>query len=485
MQKPLLKKGIAFAVIVLFIATTIFPLVGSLSIEKHDFTENMLPSCSIVGYSGLSLITIKAFKEMGENGWCVSDVPVIITSESDEIAEIYYRIGYGSWIEYIEPFNISEDGENIALDWYAVDFEGNQSEVDQFTFDIDQTKPVIQEVVWEAYKDSGDWWVLFTCDATDETSGMDRVEMYVADTHYETIEGGGPIYEFDIMWSTVFEKLTFWFYHYDEAGNMDADDVPSTGISPSGLESSLFSTDIVEEDSCQSIQSSVSTTRIVEREKTQSSCSVIDEFNPSYVVVVVNREMGNNDWVVSDVNITIIPDPEGVESVYYKLDDGEWSLYTDSLVISEDGIHSFLWYVIDLEGYSSTPDSISFKVDRTSPEIKLTKKRIEIGKVKFTANVYDETSNIDRVEFSDRYDVHFTDYDFPYEWIWTLNQHRHMVKATVYDNAGNSNSSLMSALNTRSQSSNQQSSIMMFLQIVEGLISRFPLLQRSLGWFIW
>ena len=89
---------------------------------------------------------------------------------------------------------------------------------------MDQRPPVIHEVTWEVYMKDYPFpntvYVRFTCDAVDVTSGMNRVEMYIKNDHYDTIVGPGPIYEFDLMWSEVFRRLTFWFYHYDDAGNL-------------------------------------------------------------------------------------------------------------------------------------------------------------------------------------------------------------------------------------------------------------------------
>jgi len=425
------RKGITLVVMLLFVGMSVIPSLGN-----------------VVEDSGISLITIKVIGNREENGWYLGDVPITITSESNEIAEIHYKIGSGSWYEYTEPFNISVDGDDIPLVWYAVDFEGNQSEVDgPYLFDIDQTVPDIEEVVWEAFEDpsgSGHWYVKFTCDAVDETSGMDRVEFYINDGLHEVIVGSGPIYEFTIE----FQYCTFWFVHYDVAGNWIEDDIPGY-ISPSGLESSLFSTGVVEEDNHQYNQKIAITTEIVEREKTQFDCSISEDFDPSYIVIDVNREKGDNDWIISDVKINMIPDPDDIIAVYYQLDGGNWTPYNEPYSISDDGIYSFSWYVIDLEGQSSTPDSMYFKIDKTLPEITLTKERISIGKVNFTANVYDETSNIERVEFRGDEYLYFTDYDFPYECqikIWDIVQIGNKVNVTVFDNAGNRNSSFMNAL---------------------------------------
>jgi hypothetical protein len=179
----------------------------------------------------------------GDNGWYVSDIEVTVNSYdpvsmnvSSGVDYIKYKIGSGSW-QTIEghgaiegTFIIDVDQENLEIEYYAVDNVGNEETHHTFQVDMDQTDPSIADVLWEAEKKEGAWYVTFTCNATDATSGMDRVEFFIADTEYEIVTGGGPTYTFEIMWSTAFEKLVFWFYHYDEAGNMAVDDVPGSDV---------------------------------------------------------------------------------------------------------------------------------------------------------------------------------------------------------------------------------------------------------------
>ena len=123
--------------------------------------------------------------------------------------------------------NVNEDGENILIEYYSVDTVGNIEEVKSETLDIDKTPPDVGDIGWVAYKEGCTWYVDFTCNATDVTSGMDRVEFFINDGHHETITGSGPtyVYVFTIEWSESLRPHTAWFYHYDEAGNMIEDDL--------------------------------------------------------------------------------------------------------------------------------------------------------------------------------------------------------------------------------------------------------------------
>jgi len=408
----MIKKGLAVAVILLFIGMCIVSSTGNTVIENYVSTENLPSDGSVIMRSGLSLITIKVEGEMGENNWYVSDVTFTITYESDEIAAIYYRFDSGEWTEYTESFIASDDREHI-LEWYAVDYEGNQSEVDgPFDFKIDQTVPIV-DLSWESPDNVN---VIFTATCSDATSGMDYVE-FLLNNFLMFTDNAAP-FEWSIVWTPSFKTAVFKSIAYDAAGNSDYD-------IPTVIGSSVFSAGIVKEGSHQSSQSIVPITEIVGREKHETGeklpldCSRGGDTKPAYVIVVVNKKMGENDWAVSDVTISMIPDPDGIDAVYYKLDEEDWILYTESNVISDDGAHSFWWYVIDDEGYSSTPDFISFKIDQTEPWIDFywnSDKIDGIWYVIFIAYCGDATSGVERVEFYKNDLLMHTDYEEPYEW---------------------------------------------------------------------
>jgi len=441
MQYNSFRKGIIYAIIILIIGMNVIPSYESLSSEKSVFKEKQFYDCSIDGNPGLSLVTVKLAGGIGRDNWYGIDNNFTISYESDEIAEIYYSID-GNWTKYVKPFTVSENGEHI-LDWYAVDFEGNYSEVDgPFYFKVDRIPPRIDSdgVHWEAFQKElfGDWYARFWTNATDEFSGMDRVEMYINEGLYAVNDTpDGSIYVFEIPWSTAFENVVFKFVHYDIAGNTVVDEI--YGDEPFDLQNN---------------QNIVSTTEIIQgidqvyRNKSFSDCSVVGDFKLSSLIVVVSRKLGNNDWIISDVNITFLYEPEDITAVYCKIDDEDWVLYSEPLVVSTDGNHDFSWYIVDYDGNISTPDSISFKIDQKPPIINLATEKISRFKTKFTANVSDEGSGVNRVEFRavvgfflfgsfiERKYLEFTDYDFPYEW--TIFGWRAIKgDAMVFDEIGN------------------------------------------------
>jgi len=228
MQYNLFRKGIIYAIIILIIGTNVIPSYGSLSSEKSVLKEKQFYDCSIDGNPGLSLVTVKLAGGIGRDNWYGIDNNFTISYESDEIAEIYYGID-GNWTKYTSPFSVLEHGEHI-LEWYVVDYEGNSSEVDgPFYFKVDRIPPRIDKdgVHWELFRPEpfGAWYVRFWTNASDELSGMGRVEIYINDGLHEVNDTpDGNIYDFVLMWSDAFEYVSFKFVHYDKAGNSVVDE---------------------------------------------------------------------------------------------------------------------------------------------------------------------------------------------------------------------------------------------------------------------
>jgi len=440
------KKSLAYGIIFLFIGFSFMSITSSLTIEKKVFQELLSFAYSMEEYPGISLINIKVAGEKGLNDWYVSDVGVNFTYEYDDIESIYYGID-GDWKLYTETFYMNEDGEDIPLEWQAVNHEGNYSDVDgPFLCDIDKKDPII-DLTYEIISTSPPWLFLFTANATDATSGMERVEFYMNGELQKTVYGPGPEYEWEVFLDPG-PDISIKAMAYDKAGNSEWDSIRSPPGKLVDLEPAKFNFYNAEDSNINSCLDDIFSSEIIERKSRRNKCKPTFEnleggnFNPAYVIVVFNRKMGNNGWIVSNISIPILYESDRIDEVYYQLNERGWNLYTEPLNFSEDGIFVFSWYVIDSEGYSSIPESISFKIDRTPPEINLIKKRLEINKVQIIANVYDETSNIHRVEFNidSSYYVEFTDYDFPYEWICSGIFNK-KVTVSVYDKAGNSNSS--------------------------------------------
>lgn len=158
---------------------------------------------------------------------------------------------------------------------------------------------------------------------------------------------------------------------------------------------------------------------------------------PRFPYLELNGTMGENDWYISCVTITFIDIYPHVDCItYFKLNDGEWQVYDEPFIVCEDGKYRLEYYSKD-NGILEKINEVEFKIDQTEPTIELTAEKIGCNMWLFIADVFDETSGINRVEF-------YVDGEFvgevieaPFEWKWS-GTNDHTVQAVVYDNAGNS-----------------------------------------------
>jgi len=164
---------------------------------------------------------------------------------------------------------------------------------------------------------------------------------------------------------------------------------------------------------------------------------------------------GENGWYASDIEVTLsaTDDLSGISAIYYCIDSGEWKNYNGeflTFMIDEDGEHVIEYYSVDNAGNEEDVKSAELKMDQTSPEIDdVTRAKIGKNKIKFTVDVFDATSGVDRVEFYINDELMFTDYEYPYEWIWNSTEGTGITRIEgsargdfnydflVYDRAGN------------------------------------------------
>lgn len=159
---------------------------------------------------------------------------------------------------------------------------------------------------------------------------------------------------------------------------------------------------------------------------------------------------GLNGWYVSDVTVTLYADDgteqwqSGVREIKYRINGGGvQTIPSDhgSFKITEDGANIQVEYwSVDKVGNEETPHaSFDIKMDQTTPTINLIKEKTGgtlIKKFLFTADVHDEMSGIDKVEFYLDDTLESTADTEPYEWEWQ-GIGNHTVHAIVYDLAGN------------------------------------------------
>jgi hypothetical protein len=143
----------------------------------------------------------------GLNGWYVSDVNITLTATDDEsgVNVTYYRVDGGEWIIYNELFTLSEDGDDILIEYYSVDYAENVEDVKSFRVDIDQTVPDIDFT----FEYLGNDVFIYEAEARDKMSNMERVEFYIVNQLKEVVYGSGPYYSWET--TLVLELFVFGF----------------------------------------------------------------------------------------------------------------------------------------------------------------------------------------------------------------------------------------------------------------------------------
>jgi hypothetical protein len=172
----------------------------------------------------------------GLNDWYVDDVTITLNATdpwsndvSSGVKEIRYTVNGGA--EQVIPgktgsFVLTEDGEDILVEYWAVDWVGNvESPKNSFTISIDQTIPEIAltyEIVGgNPYQG---WDFEFKATATDAMSGMERCEFYFNNELQETVSGAGPEYIWTLRYWPI-PRAIFRATGYDFAGLFNSDEI--------------------------------------------------------------------------------------------------------------------------------------------------------------------------------------------------------------------------------------------------------------------
>jgi len=80
---------------------------------------------------------------------------------------------------------------------------------------------------------------------------------------------------------------------------------------------------------------------------------------------------GEGGWYVNvtDVTVTLsaVDNESGVDTTWYKIDDGLWKFYVSPFKMSDDGDHILYYYSFDRVGNKEDTKSVSVKIDRLDP----------------------------------------------------------------------------------------------------------------------
>jgi hypothetical protein len=253
--------------------------------------------------------------------------------------ELYYRFGAsgtftlftttanpsGHWAAspiYFDSSVIAGDGiyqfYSRAIDIFG-NYEGAPSTPDASTT-VDTAAPSTAQGLIGTLGSDG-WYrssVSISLVSSDITSG-------VASTHYQLDTGGWQTYSSSFLLSSEGIHV-LEFYSVDSAGNSE----------------------------------------------TPKSISVnVDTSAPATASALTGTE-GLNSWYIGDsvtVSLTTSDSASGISSTLYRVDNGNWQLYSTQFTITKQGTTTIDYYTSDVAGNVETQRSVSFKLDSVSPSL--------------------------------------------------------------------------------------------------------------------
>jgi len=394
----LIRKGLAVAVIVLFVGMSV-PSTGRL-MSDDDITPPVTTH------------SLSPEAPDGDSNWYVNDVILTLESTDDlsGVDFIKYLLDDNNWTIYSDPITVSNDGHH-RITYYAVDKAGNVEEpCEVVRFKQDKTEPYIKKVNAKFYREppkSLNVYARFICNAQDNTSGMKKVEMYINQGINDTIVGPGPTYRFDIRWFYGFRKANFSFIYYDIAGNIAENSISVDEIKID-TQSNIFQNPF--NPVAMHIEDNIHIEKKDNRLNKINNINIGDnDTTPPITTHLIIPEFpdGKNGWYIKDVTIKIESkdDYSGVEYIKFLIDDFDWEQYKYPFDVSWDGYHCLTYYAVDKAGNVEEPcEVVRFNSDQTIPEIKEVEweayKDRPFGnwKVKYICHASDKTSGMDKVE---------------------------------------------------------------------------------------
>jgi hypothetical protein len=129
---------------------------------------------------------------------------------------------------------------------------------------------------------------------------------------------------------------------------------------------------------------------------TPDTSTVID-FSPPTTNCYLTGQAGLDGWYCSPVRVRLAASDEvsGVDSTVYRINGGEWTEYSESVVIFNSGSYLVEFYSTDRGGLQESGENVTFSLDPAPPELALT---FSDGNI--TLQVHDGESGIGQCSYS-------------------------------------------------------------------------------------
>jgi parallel beta-helix repeat protein len=447
-----------------------------------DFAENIGSWSTIWSFTiltdGTPPVTTHSFSgTMGNNGWYVSNVNVILsaTDVGSGVESTWYKLDGSSWQEYTGGFVVSANGLHTLL-YNSTDKMGNIETTKSVGLKIDKTLPVTLSILNPSAPNGNNGWyvsaVTVTLSASDPYSG-------VGSTWYKLDSGYWQLYAAPFTVSSDGQH-TVQYYSYDGAGNQEAANsislkidttTPTTTHTLQGLLGSQgwYVTNVTVTLNANDVTSGINYTKYKLNDgswtvysgpfvlttngnytlyyysddlagNTEATKQVAFKLQHDIVPPVTTYEFngvpGYNEWFVSDVTVIFnaVDDSAGVATTKYSLDGGAWTTYTGAFFVTGDAVHTIWYYSVDKVGNMESVKEASLKIDQTAPLMNFTVTKTGLRTWLLAADVSDETSGVAKVEFYLDGEILGEVTEAPYEWEVSR---KGTAQAIAFDNAGN------------------------------------------------
>ena len=173
----------------------------------------------------------------------------------------------------------------------------------------------------------------------------------------------------------------------------------------------------------------------------------------------LNGTLGDHDWYTSNVTVTLTAEDNvsGIDAIYYKINNGNWTLYQTPFTVSTEGENIVQYYAVDDAGNKEITKNVTIKIDKAVPSVSITTpeegyiylfdRRLiptirgdtyAFGRITIEATVTASPAEVDKVRFLVDGEIRYTVFEAPYTWRWGMAFGGHTVAVRAVDMAGQS-----------------------------------------------
>jgi PKD repeat protein len=191
----------------------------------------------------------------------------------------------------------------------------------------------------------------------------------------------------------------------------------------------------------------------------EDTASVTVDTQPPETTATLNGTEGDHDWYTSNVTVTLEANDTtvGVQAIYYKINDGNWTLYQAPFTVSAEGENTVWYYALDDAGNKEATKNVTIKIDKEGPSVTITSPQegyiylfgrrliptirgntYAFGRITIEATVTASPADVDKVRFLVDGETRYTVFEEPYTWRWGMALGGHNIEVKAYDMTGRS-----------------------------------------------